>query len=84
MIRYYSLFDKKVSKYINLFSARNNADAERIIRSQFKLEGDNMPLFVQFPEDFRLDSIIDFDEDAGTVKEIIDDILSMELASMKI
>lgn len=84
MIRYYSIFDKTIKKYINLFSARNNADAERIIRSQCKIEGENLPLFVQFPDDFRLVSILDFDENNGTVKAVEDDVLVLELSTIKV
>lgn len=80
MINYFSIFDKKIKKFINLFSARNTADAERILKSQFLME--DKALFVQFPEDFQLYKILGFNDDTGDVEQ--DKELIFEISTLKL
>lgn len=59
----YSVFDKKSKSFLPLFGARTDDEAKRYLAGAIR----PATAFAQFPEDYQLMAIMEFDDETGDV-----------------
>ncbi len=62
MTNVYTIYDIKIGRYFNPFNAKTDIDAVRVVAPMMGVEGSN---FKDFPEDFHIVKLGEYDENLG-------------------
>lgn len=83
IIAHYSIFDKKSKSYLPIFGARTVDEAKRYLAGSIRPN----TAFAQFPEDYQLMHIYDFDDETGDIidpqKEFVCDLIDLVPPAME-
>lgn len=69
IVKYFSVYDKKALVFGAMFAAPSVGSAERMLTSTVNDKASEQNLVAQYPEDFALYQMFDFDDSSGTVSE---------------